>query len=72
MGHYISYACLVYISYSCQYKLLKMRYVNHIDFFSIYDNVCAQKSLKRTWPGFDRVMPLHLVKDSYGTFFKIR
>ena len=40
-----------------------MRCINHIGFFSIYDNVCAQKSLKHTCPGFDSVVPLHSVRD---------
>ena len=35
-----------------------MYYINHTDFFSVYANVCAQKSLKRTFPGFDPVTPL--------------
>ena len=29
----------------------------YIDFFSVHANVCVQKSLKRTFPGFDPVMP---------------
>ena len=37
---------------------VKVRYyINHIDFFSIHANVCAQKSLKRTCAGFDPVTP---------------
>ena len=47
-----------------------MRYISHIDFFSIYDYVCVQKSLKHTCPGFDSVAPLHSVRDCLETFFK--
>ena len=36
-----------------------MHHVSHIDFFSINANVCAQKSLKCTCPGFDPVTPLY-------------
>ena len=35
-----------------------MYYINHIDFYSVHANMCAQKSLKRTCPGFDQIMPL--------------
>lgn len=43
-------------------------YINHIDFFSIEANVCAQKSLKRTCPGSNPVMPLpyHNKKQQVG------
>ena len=47
-----------------------MRYISHIDFFSICDYVCVQKSLKHTCPGFDSVAPLHSVRDCLETFFK--
>lgn len=33
-------------------------YVNHIKKFSVHANVCAQKSLERTCPGFDPIPPL--------------
>ena len=34
-----------------------MYYMNHIDFFSVDANVCAQKFLKCTCPSFDLVTP---------------
>ena len=39
-----------------------MYYIHHIDFFSIHTDVCAQKFLKHTSPGFDSVTPLHADK----------
>ena len=61
MGHQFSYISLVYIVHdrvnrNCE----KVYYVNHIDFYSIHDNECAQKSFKRNCPSFDLVMPLLL------------
>ena len=38
-----------------------MYYINYIDFFSIDANLCAQKHLKRTSPGFDSVKLLTLI-----------
>ena len=38
-----------------------MDYTDHIDSFSIYCNICAQKSLKRTCPVFDLVTPSYFV-----------
>ena len=36
-----------------------MHYTNHIDSFSVYSSVCAQKSLTCTSPDFDPVTPLY-------------
>ena len=35
-----------------------MHYINHIDFFPVHANVCAQKSLKCTSPVFNPVTAL--------------
>ena len=53
------YSCISY-SYT-QNRFLEMYYIHHINFFSIHANVCAQKSLKRTSPGFDSVAPLPIM-----------
>ena len=50
--------CLVYISYSDQYQLLDMYYSSCIDYFSSHANLCAQKSWKHTFTGFNPVTPL--------------
>ena len=47
-----------------------MHHINHIDFFSINANVCAQKSLKRICTGFDPVTPL-IILNSLKEFIEI-
>ena len=53
------YSCISY-SYT-QNRFLEMYYIHHINFFSIHATVCARKSLKRTFPGFDSVTPLPIM-----------
>ena len=46
-----------------------MYYINHVDFFLIHIDVCAQKSFKRTCPDFDPVTPLKSIssiEDNYS------
>ena len=44
MRHQNSYVCLVCISYSDQYKLQEVYYINHID-FSQFTPMCVPKNL---------------------------
>ena len=46
-----------------------MYYINHIDFFSIHVNACAQKSSKRTCPGFDSVTLLQTWPTKYTAVY---
>ena len=69
--------CLVSnISHWDQYQSWEMQYSCHTDFFLIHANIYAQKSWKRTCPGFKPAMSLFLsvfleglVKVAFAFFF---